>query len=214
MTCESMLLQLLEAEPDELRRVVDTPLSRHLAGCAKCAAVADRLIADTAQLAFAVRADARVAAQPARKLSRLWLVPGVTAVAAVAMLLWRGGESPVVAPVPVSSVVTPPPAPAVASAPVAVAEAPRSTAPTPRRPLPAQRPMRVQPVPQVVAFRVEPVIVEPEPAPTPVTVTPMPRAGRGRGIVSRGAVTVEPPPTKRATILRSAVPGVTVIWLN
>lgn len=213
MSCESMLLQLLEAEPDELRRVVDTPLSRHLAGCARCAAVADRLLADTAQLAFAVRADARVVARPVRPLPWLWLVPGVAA-AAVALLVWRGGESPVVAPVPVSSAVTPPPPHAIAPPAVVVAEAPRSTAATPRRVSPAQRPMRVQPVPQLVAFRVEPVVVEPEPAPTPVTVTPMPRVGRGRGIVSRGAVTVEPPPTKRATILRSAVPGVTVIWLN
>lgn len=214
MTCESMLLQLLEAEPDELRRVVDTPLSRHLAVCPRCAAVADRLLADTAQLAFAVRADARVAAQPARKLSRLWLVPGVTAVAAVAVLLWRGGESPVVAPLPVSSAVTPPPLPAIVSAPVTVPQATRAAAPTPMHEPSGLRRVRVQPVPQLVAFRVEPVIVEPKPAPTPVTVTPMPRAGRGRGIVSRGAVTVEPPPTKRATILRSAVPGVTVIWLN
>ena len=77
MSCEPMLMQLLEAEPDELRRLVDTPLTRHLADCPKCAAVADRLIADTAQLAFAVRADAAIAVRPARRLARLWMVPGV-----------------------------------------------------------------------------------------------------------------------------------------
>jgi hypothetical protein len=209
MTCESMLMQLLEAEPDELRRLVDTPLTRHLAGCPRCAAVADRLIVDTAQLAFAVRAPA---VHPERRLSRWWLVPGVAA--AVAVLLWRGDNTAVVVPVPVTSLVAPPPPPAIASAPVAIPPATRAAAPTPMHESPGLRRVRVQPVPKLVAFRVEPVVVEPEPAPTPVTVTPMPRAGRGRGTVSRGAVTVEPPPTKRATILRSAVPGVTVIWLN
>ncbi len=210
MSCEPMLMQLLEAEPDELRRVVDTPLTRHLADCPKCAAVADRLIADTAQLAFAVRA---AGAHPERRLSRWWLVPGMAA-AAVAVLLWRGNTPAIVVPAPVSSAVTPPPPPAIAPTPVAVAEAPRSVAPAPRARSAGLRRVRVRPVPQLVAFRVEPVIVEAEPAPTPVKVTPISTNRRGRVTDARGAVIVEPPPSKRATILRSAVPGVTVIWLN
>jgi hypothetical protein len=124
-----MLMQLLEAEPDELRRLVDTPLTRHLADCPKCAAVADRLIADTAQLAFAVRADAAIAVRPARRLARLWMVPGVAA-AAVALLLWRDGKLPA-ARAATAVVVTPAP---VVTMPAVVAEVPRPAA-VRRRPL-------------------------------------------------------------------------------
>lgn len=207
MKCESMLLQLLEAEPDELRRLVDTPVTRHLASCPRCTAVAERLIADTAQLAFALRADA-VAVKPERRVPRWWLVPGV-ATAALALLLWRGDTPPVVQQPPTVAATA---APLVAP-PVVVAEVPRSGQVNAPRTL-TPRSVRIRPEPQLVAFRVEPVLIEPEPAPTPVIVTPLPRSTGARASDARGAVIVEPPPTKRATILRSAVPGVTVIWLN
>ena len=205
MSCEPMLMQLLEAEPDELRRLVDTPLTRHLADCPKCAAVADRLIADTAQLAFAVNADA---ARPARRLSRLWLVPGMAA-AAVALLLWRGDATPGGPMVAEPRVVAAPPAPATAAPPVVVAEAPRrEAAPSSPRVMPAGRRLRVRPEPQLVAYRVEPVVVTPMPVPVPVSVAPAPLDRLGGSAPSRDQ------PTPRGTVLRSTVPGVTVIWSN
>lgn len=207
MSYESMLLQLLEAEPDELRRVVDTPLSRHLAGCPRCAAVADRLIADTAQLAFAVRADAAIAVRPARRLARLWLVPGVAA-AAVALLLWRGGKPPAERAA-TAVVVTPAP---VVTTPVVVAEAPPPAAVEAPRAAThvasAGRRLRVRPEPQLVAYRVEPVVVAPIPAPVPVAVAPTALEPLGGSEASRDQ------PVARGTVLRSTVPGVTVIWSN
>lgn len=207
MTCESMLLELLEAEPAELRRVVDTPLSRHLAGCPRCAAVADRLIADTAQLAFAVRADAAIAVRPARRLARLWMVPGVAA-AAVAVLVWRGGKPPAER-APTAVVVTPAP---VVTTPVVVAEAPPPAAVEAPRAAPrvaqAGRRLRVRPEPQLVAYRVEPVVVAPIPAPVPVAVAPTALEPLGGSEASRDQ------PAARGTVLRSTVPGVTVIWSN
>lgn len=207
MTCESTLLQLIEAEPDELRRVVDTPLTRHLADCPKCAAVADRLIADTAQLAFAVRADAAIAVRPARRLARLWMVPGVAA-AAVALLLWRDGKLPA-ARAATAVVVTPAP---VVTMPAVVAEVPRPAAveapPAAPRVASAGRRLRVRPEPQLVAYRVEPVVVTPMPAPVPVSVAPTALDPLGGSEASRDQ------PAARGTVLRSTVPGVTVIWSN
>jgi hypothetical protein len=207
MSCEPMLMQLLEAEPDELRRVVDTPLSRHLAGCARCAAVADRLIVDTAQLAFAVHANAAIAVRPARRLARLWVVPGVAA-AAVAVLLWRG-DTPQAERGATAVVVTPSP---VVTTPVVVAEAPRPAAvEAPRaapRVAPAGRRLQVRPEPQLVAYRVEPVVVAPIPAPVPVSVSPTALDPLGGSEASRDQ------PAARGTVLHSTVPGVTVIWSN
>ncbi|MBK7593897.1 MAG: hypothetical protein IPJ11_01305 [Gemmatimonadetes bacterium] len=207
MSCEPMLMQLLEAEPDELRRVVDTPLTRHLADCPKCAAVADRLIADTAQLAFAVRADAAIAVRPARRLARLWMVPGVAA-AAVALLLWRDGKLPA-ARAATAVVVTPAP---VVTMPAVVAEVPRPAAveapPAAPRVASAGRRLRVRPEPQLVAYRVEPVVVTPMPAPVPVSVAPTALDPLGGSEASRDQ------PAARGTVLRSTVPGVTVIWSN
>ena len=215
MNCESMLMQLLEADPDELRRLVDTPLAQHLSRCPRCAAVADRLVVDTAQLAFVVRAEQGRAGVARRRASRWWLAP-IAVVSALALLVWRGREQPSTDPVAVTAAVVKPSASAVIATPVVVAEAPRPAAveaprAAPRvapRVAPAGRRLRVRPEPQLVAYRVEPVVVTPIPAPVPVAVAPTALDPLGGSEASRDQ------PAARGTVLRSTVPGVTVIWSN
>lgn len=46
MRCETALERMLEAEPAELRGEVDTEMARHIAGCARCGAVAAAMLAE------------------------------------------------------------------------------------------------------------------------------------------------------------------------
>lgn len=61
MTCQDALHAMLEADADELALRAPSPLAAHLGTCARCAAVAARLGADTAALGRAIRTAAATA---------------------------------------------------------------------------------------------------------------------------------------------------------
>jgi hypothetical protein len=135
MTCVEALELLLAADPAELEGSATTPLTRHLVGCARCRRVADRLLADMAQFAVAVRAEeARTTAGSGRRSGLLVL--GAAATMVVALLLSRGEPAPRTMPIgpPVGETA------AVSSeAPARDSASPTAEAPTPRSPMPAAR---------------------------------------------------------------------------
>lgn len=51
MSCNDVLIRMLDADPEELSINGRSALSRHLRGCPQCHAVARRLVADTAMIA-------------------------------------------------------------------------------------------------------------------------------------------------------------------
>jgi hypothetical protein len=51
MTCDTMLVAMLDADADELAGEASTPLAEHVRSCAKCGAVARRLLHETGALA-------------------------------------------------------------------------------------------------------------------------------------------------------------------
>lgn len=138
MDCRAALPLLLEAEPDELAGLAETPLAAHVRGCAPCRARAEAVLDGQRALAAVLdqparsgdafgppRPDApardrppvaRRAARPAFR--RVALAAG--ALAFVAVLLLRLPErAPVAPPVPD---LPPPPVRVMAGGPVAVFE--------------------------------------------------------------------------------------------
>ena len=209
MTCTMVLDAMLEADLDELRLDGDTPLSLHLRTCARCRAVAGRLAVDTDALARLVT-TVRVEQHGRRTRVGAWRLQAaaVAAVAAGVVIVLR-------VPRPVSA---PAEAPALPSPLVMrpVRVTPSISAPA-RRTRPAIRTARRAPHrdlgPAIVAATVEVAAtpaIRPERA-VPVAPVPLevgPRSSLGDGVA------VDPPPGRRATIIPTDQPGVTVVWLH
>lgn len=118
--CSAAMMDMLAADPDELRGEGDTPLARHLRACATCAAAAARILdaqqeladaiailtAASPQAGHAMRHDplptcVRERAAPGRRAyARRLGIPGVsallTAAALVLILLQRSRDDPTV----------------------------------------------------------------------------------------------------------------------
>lgn len=225
MICETMRERLLEAELDELAGIGSSPVAVHVRECAWCRAVAERLIADSrllgAEIArLSVHASPRADVASRRRARRRgYLAIGTLAAAALAFVIaTRSGHREVgpVAPViaDAASTVAPsraarasaPGAPAAVSARGANADetAPLTTTMPVARSRIARPPLEhaVQPRPLPEAQPVSPTPLVPRPAPQPLVVAD-----------ARSLVAVAPPPGKRAAIMRTPDPAITVVWL-
>ena len=213
MTCTMMLDAMLEAELDELRLDVDTPLSRHLRTCARCRVVAGRLALDTdalARLVTPVRVEPHEQHERRTRVRAWRLQAAALAAVAAGVVIVLRAPRPASAPAGASG---PSPSPLVMQ-PVRVT--PFMSA-LPRRTHPAIRTARPAPHrdlgPAIVVATVE---VAPTPAiraeravaVAPVRLEVGPRSSLG------GGVAVDPPPGRRATIIPTDQPGVTVVWLH
>ena len=87
MKCETMLARLLDADRDELEGRGASEVAVHVRECARCGAVAARLLADTSVLAAHVATAARAGRSPRREFPRpmLW---GGALVAAATFAVW------------------------------------------------------------------------------------------------------------------------------
>jgi hypothetical protein len=239
VTCALMLDQMLEADLPELDGVGDSALAVHVRRCARCRAVADQIAGDTRELASLVKRSRDIAAEstpPARSVAtRSYGIAAVALAAAlsfVAVRTWSPNPT-TNAPnaIPRTAV-----APGASNTPAVSAPTPATTAtsaPAARRP---NQPDRVRssrnhasapttgrsttaaphtPSTLVLAstpsaVRVEPVLARPV-GPTP-TVDPV-RLEAVPGPPLGNRVRVDPPVGTRARVMRTANPGVTVIWL-
>lgn len=120
MTCAQARKLMLDADIDELTGTVDSPLARHIAGCASCAAVARALMeaygeldAGLAQLATA---RSSTGALPFRKRRLVWGALPLAAAAIIALVMVNRENAHVPPPptmlaklmFPEQAVVTPP----------------------------------------------------------------------------------------------------------
>ncbi len=99
MTCDVMRERILEADLAELSGETETPLTRHLPGCAACRILAEKIIDAEAALGTALDSmTSGVVSKSRPPRRRLWgLVPLAVAASLVAILM-RGGLRP--SPVP------------------------------------------------------------------------------------------------------------------
>ncbi len=100
MTCNTMRERILEADLAELRGETDTPLSRHLATCVSCQALAKKIVQAEAELGLALDTMStgvrtRRTTAPRRRLGH-WavLVPLAAAAGLAAIMLGRGADVP------------------------------------------------------------------------------------------------------------------------
>jgi len=209
MTCLGVLDRMLEADASELRGQGDTAVAIHVRECAKCRAVAELFVRGTDALSHSLTEipvemtgkRPRAFARPAR----LAAIAGLAA--AVSVIAVRDWSGPAVPPTIVMQPVTVTPAisPRVAVAdPVRRAVTRRGSTRTARAPVPTGRttqPSAVTVAPTVVAA-VQPALAVP-----PIRLAPTPRPPLG------DSVSADPPAGKRASIMRTDRPGVTVVWL-
>lgn len=226
-TCRAMVDRMLEADLDELNGRGDAVLAMHVRECARCRAVANRLVQDTDALGGAIRSVHRA---PARGVARgrsavSHRVPATMLIAVAASLaiiairpLRHRVDGPAVATVALSPVlVRVPPEPAVSPSlgtATLIGRPPSGRVgnrhPSRRReprPVGYREPMRAV---ASIAVRVERTVVAPAARPIPVAPVKLevaPRTSLGSGVA------VDPPAGKRADIIRTERPGVTVIWL-
>lgn len=192
MTCEQALVQLLEADADELDGRGSSDLAIHMQSCDRCRAVATTLQHDTQRLAnaYASGTQVHVAERRVRRMRSMTLFVPVTALAAgVVLMLSRGTpETPrVPAVVTVAHVDTPAVAPL---APVHVAERTVARAPQSRR---------LPDAVAAVAVAVQPVAIVPAKHEIETEIPD---------------VQVDPEPGVRATVMRGRSPNVTVVWFS
>lgn len=212
MTCAVMLDRMLDADLGELRGQGESAVAVHLRECTRCRAVANRLVRDTSRLAHFIRTTPatvtvrrrRSIAMPARAVAMVGLA------AAVAAILVRYTDRPadlssaksglVMQP----AIVSPPAGPTIVAAGATRAQTRRASNRLARVPLPTGRPIRP------LAVTVEPTVVasvQPAIAVLPVRIAPAPQEPLGN------TVAADPPAGKRANIIRTDRPGVTVVWL-
>ena len=223
MTCLTMLDRMLEAELDELDGRGDSALAGHVRECARCRAVAKQLRLDTTHLGDVVQEarPSRPLVRPARRAGGpraghvgAWAV--AAALALMAVRAWRRTETPSAAAVGRT--------PNAAHATAASASASRHTAgerydsprvaSTSRRPTATGRRDSGSPVTATTAptVRVVPVSLRPL---TPVAAVEAVRLDVTPAAPPLGAeVQADPPPGRRATIMRTPSPSVTVVWLS
>jgi hypothetical protein len=210
MTCSDALALMLEADLVELRATAASPLADHLRGCMRCQLVASHLTRDTRLLAMAVarrrprRAPvatrygaAAIAASLCLALAHTWrntavvreptTLPGAVVVATSTLEALDGAELP---PNPATVRARPgrPPGPARAATMMAAGAGYVAS------------PVRPHQLPVVAADRPLPV--------SAVRLDEAPHAPLGT------TVSVDPLDGKRATIMRTGNPALTVVWLQ
>jgi len=218
MTCDTMLEQMLDAEPDELLGHGDSPLAVHLRDCARCRAVAGQLVAETSALATVVAAtrdSAPVAASlrgrfGRRPRLRLAAAGALAAALVTAVVLWPPTASP---PDPQPAIAAAPPAPAPAvdapapppPPPPAAAARPRATTAIAGRPLQGPSRTYAEAAPIAADRFVESPVAAQAMASTSDALS--------RTLAAARRVVVRPPAGVRAAVLQTANPNITVVWL-
>jgi len=189
MTCSESLEHLLGADLGELSGAGASPVASHMRTCRRCRAVAARLGAETDALASALDAGhspLHLRVRRRRSYQRALLATGLAAAIATVVLWPPASTDQRGSPAPparLAATVVVPPASAKVVRPV-------------RTSLPAT-PRRAYPKPQTLtATRIEPTRLV-------VNGVSPPQA----------LVVVEPQAGRRAAILRTADPSVTVVWL-
>lgn len=209
MMCAEMYEQMLEADLSELRLDGASPLAEHLRDCARCRSIATRLTRDTQLLATVVarRSPRRTS------LARRYAVLAVAASLFVVLARWPDARD--VGPVSLRGAVvvadtsrlnTEPPSsthvlPVVTSPGGLVSARQLSARPaTVRTASVVENPVRAQ--------RISAALVEQPRSIAAIRLPDAPRAPLG------AAVSVDPADGKRATIIRTTNPAITVVWLQ
>jgi hypothetical protein len=202
-----MLEAMLEADVDELEGRGSGALARHVRECAKCGAVAQKLVADSQLLGVVVRRSAPLdfASFAARtRFSRRTLVGGgVAAIAASVLfvLLVQKGMRGYAEGGPALGIVhrAVPATPGLAPGRLPMAASPDSVRAGAAIPAGAHR---VEPQRFADAMPIVPVVFE------------VPAAVADKAAVAEvPVVSVTPPPGKRAMVWRGRNPKITVVWL-
>ena len=208
MTCAEMFEQMLEADLSELRLDAASPLAAHLRDCARCRSIAARLRRDTSLLATAVAQRRRRRTSMARRYT------GLAAASIFVVMLARWPDADEVHPVSLRGAVvvadttrldtrstSSPRVLPVASPGVSMGGRQPSarTSATPTGSV-VENPVRAQRIAAAVAER-----------PRSVAAIRL----HGAPVVPLGAtVRADPIDGKRATIIRTTNPAITVVWLQ
>ena len=221
MTCVTMIDRMLEADLEELEAQGESEIALHVRQCERCRAVASQLVRDTRELARMVPARD---AEPVRAVrhgralrrARSAVIIGVAAVLAVVLVRSSNqrtavdrSRSIVMQPVTVAPLARiGPDAPPSVPTTTASTGAARQRRPTGRITLPVRRPeLLAFTTPAVQAERVVVAPAERAVSVLPVRLSSAPEPPLG------DTVSVDPPAGKRAQIIRTGHPGVTVVWL-
>ena len=217
MTCDDILVQLLDADPDELRGDGRSDVAAHVRSCARCRSVATTLLGDTALLGAAVAhssgavPDRRRAPHRARRVVP-WLAPvGLAAAGIAAIAIGRGELASPVGHLPTHE-------PLAAVAPVSA-----ETAAVPGLPPPAavvMTPILARSV-EVAAFpmpeAVQPDQVGapiPDPATAPDLVVIAHRELAGAADSAAAPVIVTPHRGTDARVTHSRNAKITIVWIT
>lgn len=191
MTCTQMLERLIEADPATLAGRGSSDVATHVRECARCRAVADQLLAETRLLASAVERGAVV-----RRIRPIVLAPALAAAAALAFVMLPDRPTSPPATIPSRS-------PVVSITPVVVTPVVVSPSLTPV--------VRPSVRPAVASTRApQPRIAQAYPLATPISATPL---APTPSEISFEQVAVTPPPGKRAAVMRTSDPAITVVWV-
>ncbi len=190
MKCENGLVLLLEAEREELEGRGTSEVAAHVRECARCGAVAARLLADTQVLAAHVAARSVGERSARRSVSRPFVFGGaLAAAAAIALLLMPVRDVHVDAPVHAQAIARVSPAPATVS-----------TLSTPKT--------QAEPLVRIHETRFADVV-----AATPVRFVTSQSSEPPIPSSDSGGVSVTPPAGTRSTVLATRNPKITVVWL-
>ena len=205
MTCAEMYEQMLEADLTDLRLDAASPLAAHLRDCTRCASIATRVTRDTALLATVV------ARRRSRRTSTL---PRYAAVAVAATLcitlarLWPASQQVQELTVLQGALVS-----AADTTSVRPPADVRSTSPgaSVARTMSAPAPIATRPA--VGATEVRPRRFAVAAAERPRAIAALRLQGPREATLGT-AVSADPAGGKRATIMRTANPAITVVWLQ
>lgn len=209
MTCDAMLVRMLDADLEELKGRGSSPLAKHVRTCRQCGAVADRLLAGTRALAQAAVHEQAFdfAARTTRPSRRLVVGAGVTSLAAsviIGVLVQYSLHARISFDPPVRENVTLPRTPPELAS-------DRTGMITARIAAPLDRTV-------TRGYPIEPLAIEAtrfaDATPvTPVPLTPTLAVTSSVPADEPAVVSVDPPMGTRATIMRGRNPAITVVWL-
>lgn len=194
MNCASAIDAILEASPVELAGEGESPLAQHLRGCTRCQRLSSQLLVDTRRLAVAVRSTPAL-----RTSNRARYAPFVPIALVASAILFGVMRAPASNE---STALVPPAVPGafVAAVPRSPASPVLPDAGTPR----VASAARVSRTPR--AF--------PKPVPVaPVRIAQVEPSSRPAALQVSRAVSVDPPPGTRATVLHTSNPKLVVVWL-
>jgi hypothetical protein len=231
VTCASMLDRMLEADLGELAGESTSPVAAHLRECARCRAVARRIVRDTGALGAGLARRAPGASASRVRLLRRSVVTGLAAAALLVVVVraWSpigtsrnsssarlaSYEKAATAPSGVATDVAHPDVPTSLGQPRSARMGSAADMPPGDRRRARTR-HRVTRLPRVLASSAEPVKAAPVAVAAvtpPVSIAPVRiDASAPKPLGSR--VAAHPPAGVRAEILRTANPSVTVVWLH